>query len=53
MNTRKFVDGILSDWPAKIISLAAAALLFLFYRVNTMDERFFSEPLEYSLKLTV
>ena len=46
MNTRKFVDGILSDWPAKIISLAAAALLFLFYRVNTMDERFFSVPLQ-------
>ena len=46
MNTRKFVEGILSDWPAKIISLAAAALLFLFYRVNTMDERFFSVPLQ-------
>jgi hypothetical protein len=46
LNTRKFVDSILSNWPAKIISLAAAALLFLFYRVNTMDERFFSVPLE-------
>jgi len=46
LNTRKFVEGILSDWPAKIISLAAAALLFLFYRVNTMDERFFSVPLQ-------
>jgi YbbR domain-containing protein len=40
------VEGILSNWPAKIISLAAAALLFLFYRVNTMDERFFSVPLQ-------
>jgi hypothetical protein len=40
------LDGLLSYWPAKIISLAAAALLFLFYRVNTMDERFFSVPLQ-------
>jgi hypothetical protein len=46
VNTRKFLEGIYSNWPAKIISLAAAALLFLFYRVNTMDERFFSVPLE-------
>ena len=46
MKTRRFVEGIFANWPAKIISLAAAALLFLFYRVNTMDERFFSVPLE-------
>jgi hypothetical protein len=41
----RFLESVLSNWPAKIISLAAAALLFLFYRVNTMDERFFSVPL--------
>jgi YbbR domain-containing protein len=46
LNTRRLVESIFSDWPAKIISLAAAALLFLFYRVNTMDERFFSVPLQ-------
>lgn len=46
MKSRKFVETIISNWPAKIISLAAAALLFLFYRVNTMDERFFSVPLQ-------
>ena len=40
------MEAVLSDWPAKIISLAVAALLFLFYRVNTMDERFFSVPLQ-------
>jgi YbbR domain-containing protein len=42
----RFLEIIFSNWPAKIISLAAAALLFLFYRVNTMDERFFSVPLQ-------
>jgi YbbR domain-containing protein len=39
------VERLLANWPAKIISLAAAALLFLFYRINTMEERFFSVPL--------
>ena len=46
MKPSRFMEAVLSNWPAKIISLAAAALLFLFYRVNTMDERFFSVPLE-------
>jgi YbbR domain-containing protein len=46
VKSRRLVGGILSNWPAKIISLVAAALLFLFYRVNTMDERFFSVPLQ-------
>ncbi len=46
MKSRRFVETFISSWPAKIISLAAAALLFLFYRVNTMDERFFSVPLQ-------
>jgi hypothetical protein len=41
----RLLESIFSNWPAKIISLAAAALLFLFYRVNTMDERYFSVPL--------
>lgn len=45
MKRRHLLDVILANWPAKVISLAAAALLFLFYRVNTMDERFFSVPL--------
>jgi hypothetical protein len=46
LNTRRFLESIYANWPAKIISLAAATLLFLFYRVNTMDERFFSVPLQ-------
>jgi len=46
LKSRRFVETFISSWPAKIISLAAAALLFLFYRVNTMDERFFSVPLQ-------
>jgi YbbR domain-containing protein len=41
----RLLESVFSNWPAKIISLAAATLLFLFYRVNTMEERFFSVPL--------
>ena len=32
----------------KVICLTAAVILFLFHRVNTMTERFFSVPLEVS-----
>lgn len=34
-----------ANWPAKVISIAAAVLLFLFHRVGTLEERFFSVPL--------
>ena len=33
------------NWPAKIISLVAAIILFLFYRATNLEERFFSVPL--------
>ncbi len=33
------------NWPAKIISVAAAIVLFLFYRATSLEERFFSVPL--------
>ena len=33
------------NWPAKIISLVAAVILFLFYRATNLEERFFSVPL--------
>ena len=38
--------GILErNWPAKIISVVAAIMLFLFYRATSLEERFFSVPL--------
>jgi YbbR domain-containing protein len=48
LKRRPLLERITDNWPAKIISLAAAALLFLFYRINTMEERFFSVPLRVS-----
>ena len=42
----KWTKIIERNWPAKIISVAAAIILFLFYRATSLEERFFSVPLE-------
>ncbi len=46
MTSRVVLDRILHNWPVKIISVAAAVLLFFFYRVTSLEERFFNVPLE-------
>jgi len=46
LRSKSFLEQIISDWPAKILSVAAAILMFLFYRMSTMEERFFRVPLE-------
>lgn len=48
MSGRGLLRGLLSDLPVKVICLTAAVILFLFHRVNTMTERFFSVPLSVS-----
>ena len=45
MAIRKTIDALLADWPAKILSLAAAVLLFFFQSVNRLEERPLSVPL--------
>ena len=35
-----------SNWPEKILSVAAAIVLYLAYRIGTLEERYFSVPLE-------
>ena len=49
MKIRQYLRQFFSNWPAKILSLTAAIVLFLFYRVNTLEERFFSTKLEVRL----
>ncbi len=46
MNSRQLLEKLFANWPAKIVCLAAALVLFLFYRVTTMQERLISVPLE-------
>jgi len=44
---KKGLTQLLFDsWLAKILSILAAILLSLFYQINTLEERFFSIPLE-------
>jgi YbbR domain-containing protein len=45
MKAKGFWARAVSDWPAKVLSLAAALLLFFFYRLNRLEERFLSVPL--------
>ncbi len=46
MNVQRLLNKLTSNWPAKVLSVVAAILLFLFFRFNTIDERFFTLPLE-------
>jgi len=39
------LERLLDDWPAKILSLAAAIALFFFYQLNRLEERPLSVPL--------
>jgi len=49
LKIRDLIVRLTRNWPAKIISLTAAILLFLFYQFNSMEERFFSVPVELEL----
>ncbi|MEW5815575.1 MAG: CdaR family protein [Spirochaetota bacterium] len=49
MKAREFFEGLVSNWPVKVLSLAGAIILFLFYRMSTLEERFFTVPLEISI----
>ncbi len=42
----KFTRMVERNWPAKILSLFAAVLLFLFYRASSLEERFITVPLD-------
>lgn len=43
---RSFWDTLLNNWPFKVVSLVAAFILFIFYQFATLEERYFSVPLE-------
>ncbi|MDR2394607.1 MAG: hypothetical protein LBD93_10710 [Treponema sp.] len=45
MDSRKLLAQIAANWPAKVLSIALALILFVFHHMNTLEERFFSVPL--------
>jgi len=45
LNRAKLLAKITEKWPVKVLSLAAALIIFVFYRLNNLETRFFSVPL--------
>ena len=41
----KLLQKITEKWPVKVLSVAAALIISIFYRMNTLETRFFSAPL--------
>jgi len=46
LNSRKLIAKITDKWPAKVLSVAAALILFVFHRMGTLETRYFSTPLQ-------
>lgn len=46
MNSSKLMAKIIEKWPAKVLSVAAALIISIFYRMNTLETRFISVPLQ-------
>jgi len=45
LNSAKLLAKITEKWPVKVLSLAAALVIFAFNRTNTLEKRSFSVPL--------
>ena len=45
MNRSGFIAKITEKWPVKVLSLAAAIIISIFYRMNSLETRFFTIPL--------
>jgi YbbR domain-containing protein len=49
LTSRALLEKLFSNWIVKILSVAAAVVLFIFQRIGSLDERFFSVPLRYDV----
>jgi len=45
LNRAKLLSKITEKWPVKVLSLAAALIIVVFYRMSNLETRFFSAPL--------
>jgi hypothetical protein len=45
LNGRKLLSKAVENWPAKVLSVALALVLFVFHRINMLQSRVFSVPL--------
>ncbi|MDR0316088.1 MAG: hypothetical protein LBH97_04225 [Treponema sp.] len=53
MNIRKLLTRAVENWPAKVLSIALAFIIFIFHRMNTLETRFFSIPLSVETSSTL
>jgi YbbR domain-containing protein len=49
LQIRTFLQRVFRNWPAKILSFAAALLLLVFHDITRLEERFVTVPLELEL----
>ena len=45
MINKKLLNKITEKWHIKVLSLAAALIISIFFRMNTLETRFFTVPL--------
>jgi len=45
-DSKKLIAKITEKWPAKVISIVVAIIIFVFHRMSGLQERFFSVPLQ-------
>jgi hypothetical protein len=45
MNSGDLVRKAVENWPVKVLSIALALILVVFHRMSTLEDRFFSVPL--------
>lgn len=50
MNSKKLLARAVENWPAKVLSIALAMVLFVFHRMSNLEERFFSTPLQITVR---
>jgi YbbR domain-containing protein len=45
LSGKKFLAKTVENWPAKVLSIALAIVFFTFHRLSSLEDRFFSVPL--------
>jgi YbbR domain-containing protein len=53
LNLRKLIAKVSENWPAKVISLALAMVIFVFHSMSSLSERFFSVPLVFESQTNI
>lgn len=46
LNSSKLLAGLANNWLAKVLSIALAIILFVFHRMGSLEDRFFTIPLK-------